>query len=302
MLPKTTAIQGRLIDARVELLASCWGEPSLFNHAILCQVGLPYRCLGDARVFQRVSGTERYKVSMRLEGGALSTADGGFEDVPLPFGPRARLLLLHLSSRAIKTQSALVEVETSFTAFARSLGLATTGRNLKTLREQVRRMSVVSMRLAKKNGPYTDQFQGPVFSKVRALTPSCAEQQTLWPSYVEFSPEFFQSLQHHAVPLRMCAVGALKHSSRCLDVYGWLAHRLWRISPSRPVSLSWTTLRYQFGDNTIDMRGFKRSLKTALKQVLIVYPKAKVSVIHGGLLLKNSHPPVPMTSKTKLLH
>jgi hypothetical protein len=299
MTKKLTPISNRLIDTRVELLHKFWGDtPKLYNHAILCSVGLPYRNPGqDVRVFSRTSGT----TSLRLEAGALPTSDGSFQDVGLPYGPRARLLLLHLCSEAVKHQSPIVEVDDSFTAFARSLGLATSGRNLNTLREQVRRMSAVSMRLAKRHGAYVDVFQGPVFSKMRAEFPEDGPQLQLWPSFVEFSPDFYESLRQHAVPLRKEAIGALKHSARALDIYVWLAHRLWRVNDSKPVSIRWTTLRFQFGRQDQQMQSFKRAFKTALKQVLMVYPEAKVEIIKGGLSLKRSPPPIPRKSAKRLL-
>ena len=299
MTKKPSAITNRLIDARVELLQKFWGDtPKLYNHAILCSVGLPYRNPGqDVRVFSRTSGT----TSLRLEAGAIPSQDGSFEEVGLPFGPRARLLLLHLCSEAVKNQSPIVEVEDSFTAFARSLGLATTGRNLNTLRDQVRRMSAVSMRLAKRSGSYVDVFQGPVFSKMRAEFPVDGPQLQLWPSFVEFSPDFYDSLRQHAVPLRKEAVAALKHSARALDVYVWLAHRLWRVNDSKPITIRWTTLRFQFGTRDQDIKSFKRAFKTALKQVLLVYPEAKVEIIKGGLFLKRSPPPISMKRAKRLL-
>lgn len=290
-----TPVQGRLIDARMELTRRVWGEQQkLFNHAVLCSVGLPYRDQGDVRFFERSSGA----TNLRMEAGALPRAGGaGFEEVGLPFGPRARLLLLHLCSLAVKSSSPIVEVEDSFTGFARSLGLSTTGRNLRTLREQVRRMSCVSMRLSKDYGETVDVFQGHIFSKMRATYNNDPNQRELWPSVVEFSPEFYESLKNHAVPLRFEAIGALKHSSRALDIYAWLAHRLWRVK--RPTSIKWTSLRFQFGGPAIGMGGFKRAFKTALKQVLLVYPAADVTVTKRGLTIRCSSPPVRFAENTQ---
>ncbi len=78
----------------------------------------------------------------------------------------------------------------------------------------------------------------------------------------------------------------MKHSARALDIYVWLAHRLWRINDSKPVRLKWTTLRFQFGNRGQEMKSFKRAFKTALHQVLMVYPEANVEIIKGGLFLK----------------
>jgi len=287
-VPTPTPVERRLIEARARLVTRVWGEyDALFNHAVLCAVGLPYRRPPDGtRVFTRTSGG----VSLRIEAGAYPTANG-FEEIGVPFGPRARLLLLHLCSEAVKKQSPTIEVADSFTAFARSLGLATTGPNLRSLRDQVNRMSVVSMRFSRATNDYVDVFQGTVFSKLRASYPASPNQLPLWSSFVEFSPDFYSSLINHAVPLRMEAIGALKHSARALDIYSWLAHRLWRVRGDS-ASIKWTSLRFQFGRQGQDLGSFKRAFKTALKQVLVVYPEAKVEVITGGLKLYPSAPPV----------
>ena len=48
------------------------------------------------------------------------------------------------------------------------------------------------------------------------------------------------------------------------------------------------------------MRSFKRAFKTALKQVLVVYPEARVELISGGLRLYRSPPPVAQTKTVAL--
>lgn len=291
-----TPVEGRLIDARFELTKALWGDvPKLFSHSVLAQLGLPYRSLGlDVRTFQRISG----KTSLQMEAGFIPGRHGTFVPVQLPAGPKARLVLLHLCSEAVKNQSPVVEVDESFTAFAKSLGLSINGQNLKTLREQVLRMSVVSMRLAKNYGEFVDVYQGSVFDRLRVNIPDDPDQQALWTNTVEFSHAFYESLRHNAVPLRLEAIGALKHSARALDVYAWMSHRLFRVN--KPVYLRWGVLQAQFGTKTQDRKGFKRAFRTAMKQVLMVYPRAKVHVAHGGIVMKNSPPPVPFR-KPKML-
>jgi len=293
-----TVIQERLVGTHTEMVQRLWGdEAKLYNHAVLCSVNLPYKNPGDAvRVYSRESGG----AALRLEAGAIPSFTG-FQDVGLPYGPRARLLLLHLCSEAVKQQSPLVEIENSFTSFARSLGLATNGHNLNTLRDQINRMSAVTMRLSRDRGSYIDVFQGPIFSKLRAELPKDPEQMSLWTSHVEFSQEFYQSLTNSAVPLSKDAIGALKHSSRALDIYVWLAYRLWRVPSNKPATLKWTTLRFQFGERSQDINSFKRAFKSALKQVLLVYPGARVTVIHGGIRLEQSRPPIPGKNNNSLL-
>ena len=284
----------KLVEARKEILDTVWGPQRLYNHSFLCSVGLPHRSLPDTqRTYVKSSGA----VSLQLTAGSLPTSTGDFQDIGLPYGPRARLLLLHLCSQAVLNRTAQVEVEDSFTAFARALGIGTCGKSLKSLRNQVARMSVVSMRLAKRGDFYVETFQAPIFSRFQAEYPTDHRQTTLFPSFVEFSHEFYISLMDHAVPLRIEAIQALTHSSRALDVYCWLAHRLWRLY--RNQKIKWTSLRFQFGSRTQQMKGFKKMFRVALKQVLCVYPEANVSVTDGGVIIKPSKPPVPMKKRSR---
>ena len=47
-----------------------------------------------------------------------------FVEVGLPFGPKPRLVLYHLNAEALRTQSPVIELEDSLTAFVkRTLGL-----------------------------------------------------------------------------------------------------------------------------------------------------------------------------------
>lgn len=121
------------------------------------------------------------------------------------------------------------------------------------------------------------------------------DQPTLWPGVLELSPEFFETLQQHAVPLDYRALGALKHSALALDVYTWLAHRLCRITRVQGNMVSWNNLREQFGQEYKNGKDFKREFKDVLRQVLLVYPSARIDSVIGGIILRPSPPPISRT-------
>jgi hypothetical protein len=277
----------RLVEASVAIQREVWGEVQ-YNHSLLCQVNLPYRNPGDdVRHYTRTSGG----VSLRLEAGTVMTPMG-WKQVGLPYGPRARLLMLHLCSLAVKQQSPVVEVEESFTAFCRALGIATNGRNLRTIRDQIRRMSVVSMRLAMTQGKELAVFQGPLFDGIRVELTDDPSQMPMWTNEVRFSPRFYESLKHHAVPLDLRAIQAIRHSARALDIYCWLASRLWRIPAGQKVKVRWTSLKWQFGQPDQSLKSFKKAFHEAFKQARVVYPRARVEFIYGGLQLEQSPPAI----------
>ncbi|HAI9557752.1 TPA: replication protein, partial [Escherichia coli] len=120
-------------------------------------------------------------------------------------------------------------------------------------------------------------------------------QQSLWPGLLVLSEGYYNGLLESAVPLDNRALSALKGSALALDIYTWLAHRLHRIE-GRPVLLFWANLRDQFAQEYKGKdpdKDFKKKFLPALKDVLAVYPAAKVQQVKGGILLYSSPPPVP---------
>ncbi|MFC7694726.1 hypothetical protein ACFQY5_39465 [Paeniroseomonas aquatica] len=106
-----------------------------FLHTVLTQTGLPFRNPGDARTWERQQGG----AALRIEAGAVADPrTGGFRTVGVPFGEKARLVLIHLTGEALRTGSPVVDVEDSLTAYVRGLGLPTDGRTIGTVRSSSR--------------------------------------------------------------------------------------------------------------------------------------------------------------------
>lgn len=282
-MPLITPIQNRLLEAATDTLSGPSDRPS-FVHAILCQCGLP-RSRVQGEIFERTSGN----ASLRLRSGALwDGSKGMWVQQALPYGTRARLALLHVSSEAVRTRSPIVEIGTSTREFLVRLGLDDSGREYRTLTTQMRALAAAEMRLG--IGFQTLIVQ-PIEEFEAWLHPT-GNQKTLWPGTIRLSPKFFESLQESAVPLDPRAIGGLSHSSLALDAYAWLAHRLHRVrAPGERVS--WKNLKDQFGQEYSEERDFRREMKKALVSVTAVYPDAKLEDVRGGIVLKPSPPPIP---------
>lgn len=102
--------------------------------------------------------------------------------------------------------------------------------------------------------------------------PGDPQQGVLWPSYIELSRAFFDSLLTHAVPLDEYAIRYLKGSSLALDLYVWLAHRLPRVRHTAVVP--WGALQAQFGTDFERRRDFAARVRDTLEDVLAVYREA----------------------------
>lgn len=263
----------------------------VYQHTVLCQCGLPYRPTTETR-WERQIG----RVSLLLQAGEVqSPASGQFEKVALPHGEKPRLVLMHLNAEAIRTQSPVIEVEESMTAFVRSLGLDTNGRQIRTIKTQLGRLAVTTIRFAMVEGQHVQQINTNVVGAFDLWFPQTASQRVLWPTTVRLSDDYFQSLLGHAVPLDRRAIANLSGSALALDVYSWLAQRLHTLPREKPTLITWKALAAQFGQEYDRLRAFRARFMETLQRVQTQYPAARLEATPAGLVLRNSPPPVLAT-------
>ena len=271
-------------------------EDIAYLHALFCQTSLPYRePPADVRAWERSNG----RVALRIEAGSGYHPEHGFQPQPLPAGPKARLILMHLNAEALRQRSAVIEVEDSLTAFVRTIqGSDPNGREIRRYKEQLAALSVSTIRLAvATDDQRARQINTQIVTGLDVWAPKDDRQRILWPSTVALSPAYFESLTRHAVPLDMRAVAALAHTAMGLDVLAWLSQRLHRVPVGKPAFVSWAALHWQFGAGYQQIRYFRREFRTALRQALAVYPEAKVEADQRGLTLRHSPPPVAPRSQ-----
>jgi len=291
LISTITPTQQRLIEAGTAI-ADLPPDRKDFLHTVMCQVGLPRRKT-DARTFERHSG----HVSILLESGKLF--DGKeFVEHPLPYGTVPRLVMVHISTEAIRTRQRSVEIGDSMRQFLTTLGMQTSGGargGYKLLRRQMEALAACRLTLGMYAEGRAVTVDAKPIKRFEAWLQVDGAQRTMWPGVMELSEEFYNTLAQHAVPLDYRALGALKHSSLALDIYTWLAHRLYRVRSMHGVKLSWDNLREQFGQEYRHSRDFKKEFRQALRQVLVVYPDARLEEVMGGLLLYPSRPPLSPT-------
>lgn len=271
------------------------GNPD-YLPAVLCQVGLPRRAT-KGRTFERASGG----VSLQVEAGKVW--DGtGWRQLALPYGVRPRLALVHIATQALRTRSRVIDVGASANAFLTELGLDNGGKAYPQMRRQMAALAACTLRLGRtetrmvggQDRNFAVTMDAKPFRQFEAWIDHSGNQPALWPTKVELTAEFFDSLQDTAVPLDHRALGQIAHSALALDLYTWLAHRLCRIRRGG-ARISWAALQEQFGGEYAERRDFKREFRRRLRDVLAVYPDAKVEGVEGGLMLRASPPPIPRT-------
>lgn len=271
------------------------GNPD-YLPAVLCQVGLP-RSPTPGRTFERISGG----VSLQVEAGSLF--DGkAFVPQPIPYGIRPRLALVHIATEAIRTNSPTVDVGASVNAFLTELGLDNGGKAYRQMRAQMTALAACSLRLGRvetrtiagQSRDFAVTLDAKPFRQFSAWIDNTGDQPSLWPATIELTPEFFAAIRETAVPLKPAALAQLSHSALALDIYTWLAHRLWRVRKGGS-RISWAALQEQFGTEYRDRKEFKRQFRIRLREALAAYPEAKIEDVEGGILLRSSPPPIPRT-------
>jgi hypothetical protein len=284
---RPTRLQRRLIEAGFDIRETP-PDRIQFLHSVFCHVGLPRR-KSHARVFERWSG----HVGMRVEAGQWF--DGTTDiDQPLPYGVIPRLVMIYLSTEAIRTRCRCIELG-SIRGLLASLGLQTSGGvrgGYAALRTQLDALAACRMILSfQAQGEPSivdtmpiERFEG-WWRQGDVMPQTCTGK-------LELSEWFYNSLTEHAVPVDARALNAIRHSALSMDVYVWLAQRLCRVKSMRGTMLSWHNLYSQFGQDYRNPKDFKRELRRAIRQVLVVYPDARVREVVGGIELYPSAPPI----------
>ena len=107
-----TPVQQRLLDFGAEIAASP-PEDFAFQHSVLTQISLPTAKPPEGvLIWERQQGRARLRVEA---GSVLDPKSGQYVALGLPYGPKARLLLMHLNSEAVRRQSPVIPVEDSLT-------------------------------------------------------------------------------------------------------------------------------------------------------------------------------------------
>ncbi len=276
----------RLVEASAKLAGGAVEiERARFLPAVLCQVGLPRQKI-EGREFHRVNG----QAELIIQAGHIERR-GKLVPVTLPYGARPRLVLIHVATQAVRLKTRSIPIGDSLRQFICTLGLDPNGREYAEFRRQIEALAACRLTLGMSYADRDVTINLQPFERFEAWFSHDGRQAGMWPGVLELSERFYENLREYSVPLAHEALVALKGSSLALDVYTWLAHRLYRVS--KPTRITWANLREQFGQEYRDPKNFKRKLAIAIRQAAAVYPEARIDDgTAGGLILYPSKAPV----------
>jgi hypothetical protein len=243
--------------------------------------GLPYRRLPNNQgEFERKQG----RMSVVVSAGKLRAPDGTRVAQPIPWGPKARLIMAHLSTEALKNRSPIVETANTLSAFMLDMGFEVRGGANGTIapfKEQMRALAACRMEFSSWDGKRSAQIDVKPMERVELWFGDHPDQQSLWPTTIAFSERFYAELEKHALPIDVRALRAFSNSARKLDLLFWISYRITRLNER--LVLDWKPLKEQFGEGFSRERDFRAQLADDLASIHDIFPKLPIKLTERGL-------------------
>ena len=295
-------VERYLIDLASQMLGEEVNQPN-YLYTGFAMTHLPHRrTKNETEAWERHNGKFMLMVEpgrlIGRDGQPIRSTDGKPKIIGVPYGPRARLILIYLQSEALKTSSPIVRLGASLHDWMDRMGMAGGGTCYTAIREQSERISACRLTVAWRSDEGNAGFErANIVSAMMFSPPTDSRQGSLWEETARLSPEFYSALGEHPMPVSEIAIKAIKNSSVTMDVYVWLCYRLRSLTKSTTVS--WEALHNQFGSSVKELKRFKNSFVVPLKEALAVYPDAKVDIVQSGLILRPSRSAIPETESRR---
>jgi hypothetical protein len=272
----------------IEAAAAYMGEEQseiAFLFSGWAHAALPHRRIPDDALWR----IETEHVTLLVEPGRRPLPGGENAWVGVPYGSRARLIMLYLQSEALRTDSRDIELGRSLSDWLGRLGIPLGGKSYRDVKEQASRISRCRLSFHIQTGSRTGLINQNILDTAMFLDDG-GDQESFFVETAKLSESFFEQLKKHPVPIEEAAISAINNNSMALDVYCWLAYRLHVLN--KPRAVSWQALRIQFSPNVKHLFHFRAHFKDNLALALAVYPAARVEESENGLMLFPSPPPV----------
>jgi Plasmid encoded RepA protein len=286
--------------AEAEAAANYLGDEDTASVSLFsgfCQAALPHRKLASPADAWQITSEH---ITLIVDPGKRPGANGIPEPVGVPYGSRARLIMLYLQSEALKTECREVQLGRSMRDWLGRMNVPIGGKQMALIRDQAERISRCHLSFTIKSGK-GERFEQQSIVEGAIFLHSEGTQGSLFPETAKLSEPFFRELRRHSVPLEEAAIRAIANNSMALDLYAWLAYRLHVLGG--PTAVSWAALKQQFGTGFRALAHFKPTFLSNLRLAMAVYPDAKVLTTERGVTLMPSRPPVaPRTAAIGKVH
>lgn len=214
-----------------------------------------------------------------------------------PYGAYPRLILAWIATEVVQKRERELVLGDSLSDFMSSIGKDTKSGGsrgtITLLKNQMQRLFAAN--IAVTTDPDAVRWQTDGFRIADAANiemwwnPLRPEQASLWQSSLRLTERFYETLVKNPVPVDLRIVKALCRSAMAIDIYCWLTYR--NATLERNTKVPWEALMQQFGTEAAKHK-FRENFERNLKDVLVLYPQAKLKTDSAGLLLIPSPPSI----------
>ena len=251
---------------------------------ILCT--LPYRPTAEVKITRKA----------RLGDGStlIVTFMAARDGVPMAYGSD-RKLLTWMFDKAIQSDSPFVPWRTA-TEYSKETGINDSGKNLRDLRERFRRLSGLVISIERRTASGEKGKTVPVIEEFN-LPPSVAymeaeeQGQSRLPELVEvygfkLNESLWKDIKRHNVAIPRELWLRTKGSAQLQDILLWMFYRCY--SAQNESIVPWEGIRQQLPQDDSNPWRLKQLVKTAVTELRLIWPEARVEVVKEGLLVNRA--------------
>lgn len=266
-------------------------------HSVLTNCFLPHHHVPDRRWVSK-NGRTTLIVTAGERGDPAQ--EGRVVSCEVPWGTRARLILPYLIRYALLNNTREIDLGSSAKQWGRKIHLHYGSKMQRAFFRQIENFATSSFRLIgwRDGGSWTRA--GHFASGLDLWQSDPDHRSRRWRPVIELSTEFYEALRERRVPVRLDHLRKLARSSRTMDLYVWLASRIFAMQSSQ-VDVPLTDLHAIFGRDLTNPRDFRRKLHRGLAAIRVqgVWPGLNAEVRGDYLRLRKSSTPFPSFSKSR---
>jgi len=251
---------------------------------ILCT--LPYRPTTEVKITRKA----------RLGDGStlIVTFIAARDGVPMAFGSD-RKLLTWMFDKAIQSDSSFVPWKKA-TEYSRETGINDSGKNFRDLRDRFRRLSGLVISIERRTAagekgktvPVIEEFNLP--PSVASLEAEEMGQERL-PELAEvygfrLNESLWKDIKRHNVAIPRELWLRTKGSAQLQDILLWMFYRCYSAQTESVVP--WDGIRQQLPQDDSNPWRLKQLVKTAVMELRLIWPQARVEVVKEGLLVNRA--------------
>jgi len=211
-------------------------------------------------------------------------------EVGLPYGSIPRLVMIWVTTEAVRKKSRELVIGGSLSSFMGELGIPRTGAYIERFKNQTKRLFSCAISCTYDDGS-TWQIENVRTVKKARLTWAAEsehkEDRKTNNSVLLLDKDFFEEILSRPVPIDLNVIKKLKTSSLALDIYSWLTYRMSYLK--KMTNIPWGLLHDQFGSNYAKTKSgryaFKKHFTNQMIKILALYPDANVKSEKKGLII-----------------